>query len=791
MNYLDKQISWFKNSFAKIPVDHTTVRTALEEIQTGRFLGAVERVRAIEDKALRSEVKKKVAPAYTFRGTFQRRKIDGIIESTGIIDIDIDNIDTTELRAWLRIHPHVLAYHNSISGHLSNGLRVLVPVEPPPSSNNECHQAFNAVCREFGLEDVADLLKDITRLSYTSYDPDLFINENAQPLLVTYATITAVPPHLDRVRQTAEEASDLITLVRDGQKHTTIVSTIGTCLRKRWSKDVAFATCRALPFESKVADSDIWDRVEYCYSHYAPGQPTSSIIRAETLRLYRAGLLPSLNGVSGSVPDSISSQADERESAQSAQSAQSALCPSDKFEGTLNDVLAWKNFPTYCLPAPCAEYATAMGRALGCNEAYLTLPMLAVLAAGVGNTSRIRIKHSWNEPSTLWIVLLGRSGTMKSPAVHSAILPVLELERRAGQDFTQAKEEYEYALERYKVLSKTARTQEAPPIMPHRRRYRLHDATIESAGMLHSENPRGLLLARDELAGWIGSFDRYANGDADMQSWIEMYEGRYTQIDRKSGDPPTIDVPFPAISVIGTMQPGIFSEKISAKHFESGFAVRLLIAHPPEMLRQWTSADVMPEVRGDYFRLVKTLYEYPCSEQPELIDLRGEALRLFAEFVNENAALMNRLPEGALRSILSKIEAIAARIALSLHLAESSGQIPGNITEDVMGRAIEIARWFRHEIARIHQREAFEERELSRDERNIRELPTDFTWEDVARVWGVSRRATYKVIKRMILKGLVEDKQHGSFSKCPKGTVHFGHFGHNDTDQKEDDKEGV
>jgi hypothetical protein len=48
-----------------------------------------------------------------------------------------------------------------------------------------------------------------------------------------------------------------------------------------------------------------------------------------------------------------------------------------------------------------------------------------------------------------------------------------------------------------------------PPEKPACRRVVTSDPTIEKLADLLEDNPRGLLVARDELGGWLGSFTRY------------------------------------------------------------------------------------------------------------------------------------------------------------------------------------------------------------------------------------------------------------------------------------------
>ena len=60
------------------------------------------------------------------------------------------------------------------------------------------------------------------------------------------------------------------------------------------------------------------------------------------------------------------------------------------------------------------------------------------------------------------------------------------------------------------------------------------DATVEAVAPILEANPRGVLLARDELAGWIRSFDRYAGGKGggDAAHWLSMHNGEAVVVDR-------------------------------------------------------------------------------------------------------------------------------------------------------------------------------------------------------------------------------------------------------------------
>ena len=62
-----------------------------------------------------------------------------------------------------------------------------------------------------------------------------------------------------------------------------------------------------------------------------------------------------------------------------------------------SDTLAWQPFPVDVLPQPVRGFVVAGAKAIGCDQAYIALPLLASLASAIGNTRRIQLKRSWTE----------------------------------------------------------------------------------------------------------------------------------------------------------------------------------------------------------------------------------------------------------------------------------------------------------------------------------------------------------------------------------------------------------
>ena len=432
--------------------------------------------------------------------------------------------------------------------------------------------------------------------------------------------------------------------------------------------------------------------------------------------------------------------------------------------------LEWKDFPLGVLPDPIQGYANAQAEAMCVNPAMIAQPALITCAGAIGNSRHINIKSNWTEPVTLWGMVIQASGMLKSQSQEKALVPAFRKEK-------DLKQEWEKDLAKWKEKDNDERGPK-----PRRERRLVNDATVESVALLHDNNPRGLLLYRDELAGWLGSFNQYNKGDSDLQKWIEFYESRPVQVDRKSSDRPALFIEHPSVSVTGTIQPEVLEDRLSALHFQSGFVARTLMCEPPERARRFNDNDVTRETKSEYYNLVDHLYTLVMPDRDQMmidkdLSLDGEAKEVYAEFFNECERINEKVSSGPLRTLVSKNQAIGARLALVLQLCEDP--CSDEVGRDAMIAGTALARWFRHEAARIYQRHGFHEQGVSRDRRLSKSLPTGtFGVGEIASVWDITKRGAYKVRDRLIEQGLLRKEDHGEYrSLVAEGELDpFKHF---------------
>src|SRR5262249_29895373 len=166
-----------------------------------------------------------------------------------------------------------------------------------------------------------------------------------------------------------------------------------------------------------------------------------------------------------------------------------------------------------------------------CPPDFVAVAAMIALGSILGRKIGIRPKRhdDWLEIPNLWGCVIGRPGLLKTPAIQQALVPLRRLvaeglkryeeeirdhaigEMLGAQRKKLVEEEIKKDLKDKKdadARNKATAHLEAAGARPVCRRYEVNDSTIEKLGELLAENPTGLLLFRDELAGFFRSLHR-------------------------------------------------------------------------------------------------------------------------------------------------------------------------------------------------------------------------------------------------------------------------------------------
>jgi hypothetical protein len=160
----------------------------LECIRIGTWEDSVHLVRRCKRGSDEQKKVKSLTPGVCFSGTFSSRRDDSILNPSGYICIDIDDVEDPEtLKDLLQIDRYVYAIFTSISGY---GLKVLFRINP--AKFKESYYGIAAY-----LLRTYDIVPDpqsgvLSRSQLVSYDPHIYLNKNQTFLFTEYIKETKI-----------------------------------------------------------------------------------------------------------------------------------------------------------------------------------------------------------------------------------------------------------------------------------------------------------------------------------------------------------------------------------------------------------------------------------------------------------------------------------------------------------------------------------------------------------------------------------------------------------------------
>ena len=165
----------FKSLRNTKPEQVVNLSDILHEIASDKYRVQIEEIRKQENPS-KSPLKDRL-PLFTPTGIFNYRSIAGLEEYNGLICLDIDGVtNPAELKEKAKSLNWVYA---AFITHSGQGLKVLVKTQATPETYK---QQEICVAEAFSTSTGAlrdNHCKDIARIQFVSYDPDIYINEHS------------------------------------------------------------------------------------------------------------------------------------------------------------------------------------------------------------------------------------------------------------------------------------------------------------------------------------------------------------------------------------------------------------------------------------------------------------------------------------------------------------------------------------------------------------------------------------------------------------------------------------
>jgi hypothetical protein len=330
--------------------------------------------------------------------------------------------------------------------------------------------------------------------------------------------------------------------------------------------------------------------------------------------------------------------------------------PADWQESELFDPwapTAVPGFPLAVLPPLVQDFVAGQVEVLGCDAASTAMTILTAFSGAIHHASTLKMMRNgnWYASPRLWVLLCGDPSRRKTPLINAATAPL--------EDY-QAEEQAVYRRE-LAAADKDERDAVIPPD-----RLVLWDTTIEKLGELLAHSDRGVLVKRDEFAGWIGSMEKYSGRGGAASSnrafWLKSFDGGPYVVDRISRG--SVFISNLSVSLIGGIQP----EKLAELH---GLTSDGLLQRFLAVMMGPTKAPIDRTINTNaYDLLVRDLIEGP----PLQLTLADDALEVMTAMRNELFELeqaVGGLATG-FQAFVGKLAGMAGTLALILHRISDS-----------------------------------------------------------------------------------------------------------------------
>jgi len=390
------------------------------------------------------------------------------------------------------------------------------------------------------------------------------------------------------------------------------------------------------------------------------------------------------------------------------------------------------------LPDAVAPWVADVAERAQCPPDYVAVGVMVAAAAVVGRQLAIRPKRhdDWIKIPNLWGLVVGPPGVMKTSALEEAqrgvralVASAREAHGRAMKDHAfhteQAKTQRDAVKKQMQTAAKKGLSMEAlreafnasaAPDTPVERRHIINDATIEKLGELLNQNRNGLLLFRDELAGFLRTMDREGH-ESDRAFYCEAWNGNnaftYDRIGRG-----TLHITACCVSVLGGIQPmplGAYLHETFGAGQDDGLIQRFQLLVYPDIGADWRNVDRWPDSDGrrrvvEIFRALDHLDYEMLAADTEGLDL--PFLRFTPEaqavFDNWRAELEHHLRTAdehpAFISHLSKYRSLVPSLALLFHLFDCVDHGRGGpVSADATERAVAWSEYLEPHAKRVYE----------------------------------------------------------------------------------------
>jgi DNA primase catalytic core len=350
------------------------------------------------------------------------------------------------------------------------------------------------------------------------------------------------------------------------------------------------------------------------------------------------------------------------------------------------------HFPVHVLPPNIRNIIADAEKWLGYPPDFLASGILGAVAIAAGR--KVRLQYIWDEISCLYMLLVAPPGTNKTHPLRFALKPIAEKDKENDEIYKKQNQRI------LNGLSEEKKMLNCPQIL-------FGDFTLEALADGLGNNLNGIAAYVDEAASWVKNFDRYNKG-SEQEFWLANWSGGALTVNRKGRK---IYVDASSISFIGTIQPGLLDELCKNGRGLNGFVERIVFVMPEKITvtvlkkRKERDVEIYKKLLERYVPILNQILDIEMQKKE---DNSGESISIYFEeaaedamtdWINQQRTHLDTLENEFTRNIYSKIQTIALRCCLHLHLLHWASEKQNKILEQKISietvlKATELAEYF-------------------------------------------------------------------------------------------------
>lgn len=365
------------------------------------------------------------------------------------------------------------------------------------------------------------------------------------------------------------------------------------------------------------------------------------------------------------------------------------------------------SFPLEIFPKAIRDIIEALEEYENYNVDFTAASFLTVFAAAMGNAWSVRFMTGWVSRPIIYMVLVGSPSCGKTPPLQQAVAPLLKLDGEYDMIYCKEMETYR----RWERMSAKQREKHSLPEemkMPQRKCHVVVDSTVEALIGALRDNPRGVLIYKDEIDSLLSNFNRYNSSDEGY--FLSLFSGTPFKYSRKSNNE-HIFLANPYCSIIGTTQPGRLGEQFGGKRMMNGFSSRFLKVYPEiDEMPSWNDTAMPDGVLEEWERIIrKVVTVTPSTDQEgkatsiELLFSQEAKLRVIQWKDEVNNKAYAETDSDAVRALCGKLETYLVRFCLVIQIMHCICGESGmdKIEPGTAELAIKLTEYFRNMESRI------------------------------------------------------------------------------------------